>query len=86
MSRDVPYESKELCDICGKPGVYDYYGDLLCQDCFLPRPGSPKAVEAGCSCAIVDNHYGLGFGFDEDGNRLFWINASCPVHGSPKNE
>lgn len=41
-----------------------------------PNPGSDKAVKKGCTCPIMDNGRGKGFG---DGK--FWINGSCPLHG-----
>jgi hypothetical protein len=46
----------------------------------VPNPGSVEAVLIGCICAVADNHYGKGFGVNEDGDRLFWINGSCPIH------
>jgi len=33
MSRDVPFNPTDLCDICGKPGAWDFMGDLICQAC-----------------------------------------------------
>lgn len=43
MGRDVPYKPEAICDDCGKPGAYDFMGDLICQDCVdqmdLPREG-----------------------------------------------
>lgn len=42
-------------------------------------PGSPEAVEAGCTCAIGDNHNGAGFPWGDD--ICFWISADCPIHG-----
>ena len=33
MSRDVPFDEKATCDYCGKLGVYDFMGDLLCPEC-----------------------------------------------------
>ena len=43
-----------------------------------PNPGSPKASHLGCTCPVVDNHY--GHGINDDG-KTFWINADCPLHG-----
>ena len=45
----------------------------------LPNPGSPEAVEKGCTCPIIDNHHGEGFPCD--GKQAFWIDATCPLHG-----
>ena len=33
MSKDVPYEENEKCDVCGKVGAYDFMGDCLCPEC-----------------------------------------------------
>lgn len=42
-------------------------------------PGSDKAIEAGCTCPVLDNHHGIGA---YDGKeRQFWINGDCPIHG-----
>ena len=42
-------------------------------------PGSKRAIKMGCTCAVIDNSYGLG-GFDlPDGQ--FWVSANCPIHG-----
>lgn len=41
----------------------------------LPSPGSEAAVAMGCTCPIIDNHYGRGVG-----NGGFWITENCPVH------
>lgn len=50
------------------------------------HPGSPAAVERGCSCPVLDNSHGQGiFGGevkDVEGHPLFWINAKCPLHGT----
>jgi len=43
----------------------------------FPSPGSPKAIAAGCTCPVIDNHYGAG---RPDG---FVIRVGCPVH-APK--
>lgn len=44
-----------------------------------PKPGSAEAVDQGCECAIMDNHYGNGIILN--GERVWWINAECPLHG-----
>jgi hypothetical protein len=33
MSRDVPFDENAICEICGKPGAFDFMGDEICQDC-----------------------------------------------------
>jgi len=30
-----------------------------------PKPGSAEAVDLGCTCPIIDNHYGKGFIIDD---------------------
>jgi hypothetical protein len=45
-------------------------------------PGSVKAQAAGCTCAVTDNHHGLGY-YGIDGvvvNGNYCITADCPVH------
>jgi hypothetical protein len=44
------------------------------------NPGSLKAREQGCTCAVMDNNYGADGGFDGLGN--FWLSDSCPLHGT----
>jgi len=41
-------------------------------------PGSDLALKNGCNCAVMDNHYGRGFGNPPQ----FWINEDCPLHGA----
>lgn len=40
-----------------------------------PNPGSQEAQDAGCTCPVIDNHYGKGV----EGN--FWYSMNCPIHG-----
>lgn len=44
-----------------------------------PNPGSAEAQKLGCTCPVLDNHYGRGVasGFGEDS---FWITDGCPLH------
>lgn len=44
-----------------------------------PNPGSNAAIEQGCECPVLDNGHGRGVLWQ--GERKFWINASCPLHG-----
>jgi hypothetical protein len=46
-----------------------------------PNPGSDEAIEAGCTCAVLDNNHGRGFLYG--GVLAFWITSGCPIH-SPK--
>lgn len=50
-----------------------------------PNPGSDEAIAAGCSCPVLDNAHGKGCGYlNADCAPMFWINADCPMHGSPQ--
>lgn len=46
------------------------------------NPGSPQAVELGCTCAVLDNYHGQGFPLTRDGKtrQSFWISGDCPLH------
>lgn len=43
-----------------------------------PNPGSRAAVELGCTCATIDNHYGDGISIEH--GPWFWISMDCPLH------
>lgn len=43
------------------------------------NPGSNAAIAAGCTCARIDNHYGLGT--IVNGEARFVISGDCPLHG-----
>jgi len=49
------------------------------------RPGSTEAREKGCTCPILDNHYGRGRG-GEGEKYGWWIVQDCPLHGGPAEE
>ena len=46
----------------------------------LPNPGSIEAIEAGCTCPVVDNFYGLGMYVHIDGTVSYVYNLDCPIH------
>lgn len=49
------------------------------------NPGSNEAIEQGCTCPVLDNGRGRGYmgGVkDKDGNTMFIMNDSCPLHKS----
>ena len=50
----------------------------------LPNPGSKEAVKIGCTCAVLDNHYGAGIYGGRGGT--FWVSASCPLHGDVRSK
>lgn len=47
-----------------------------------PNPGSDEAIRLGCTCPVIDNHYGRGIR-TLLGNHMFWISGDCPLHGNP---
>lgn len=42
------------------------------------NPGSREAIDAGCTCAVLDNGHGRGY-MGQAG--IFVITAGCPLHG-----
>lgn len=46
------------------------------------NPGSPEAVEAGCTCPVFDNANGAGIKLS-DGTVAHWRNENCPLHRVP---
>lgn len=42
-----------------------------------PNPGSDKANEQGCTCAVLDNNHGRFAPFPDDG---WYITVGCPLH------
>ena len=43
-----------------------------------PNPGSEAAVRNGCTCPVMDNHFGKGVP-SSDGVQ-FWHTEGCPLH------
>jgi hypothetical protein len=43
----------------------------------VPDPGTHEAIAKGCTCPVIDNHYGRGFR-GEPG--VFMYSGGCPVH------
>lgn len=39
------------------------------------KPGTPKAVNNGCECPVIDNHYGKG---RPNGDYIY--SMDCPLH------
>jgi hypothetical protein len=46
-------------------------------------PGTQEAIDAGCTCPVIDNHYGKGIP-EPDGTVHYWYSSSCPTHGEQK--
>ena len=50
-------------------------------------PGSPEAIEQGCTCPVFDNRKGRGCWLtDKDGKPLYYINEKCPLHVAKEGE
>jgi len=49
-----------------------------------PNPGSKEALAQGCTCAVIDNHYGNGIPYPS--GPAFWITAGCPIHDPERTE
>lgn len=45
-----------------------------------PNPGSTEAVQDGCRCPAIDNHYGRGI---RDDGVQFVFSSECPMHSKP---
>ena len=45
-----------------------------------PLPGTEKAQDQGCTCPVIDNHYGDGRPVGDE--RHYVIAADCSLHGS----
>jgi len=45
-----------------------------------PLPGSNEAIDAGCTCPVLDN--GHGRGYLGNGEKYGWVlSEDCPLHG-----
>lgn len=42
------------------------------------NPGSQEARNEGCTCSVMDNHYGSGRLVGA--SRQFFVDEGCPVH------
>jgi len=49
-----------------------------------PNPGTPEALDLGCTCPVLDNHHGAGVVVN--GERIWWRNSECPLHSSKKRK
>ena len=48
----------------------------------IPNPGSKEAEDRGCTCPVMDNHYGEGIRIGEE--VVFWRTQGCPLHDPEK--
>lgn len=54
-----------------------------------PNPGSKEAIDAGCTCPVLDNGRGRGAcggAKGDDGQPMFWVHDDCPVHSTKLEE
>ena len=47
-----------------------------------PNPGSKAAIDAGCTCPVIDNEYGAGYMGMEG---VFIYSGGCKLH-KPDND
>lgn len=51
------------------------------------NPGSKEAIEAGCTCPVMDNRHGIGITMVDPRTKeviqAFWRDATCRLHGTP---
>lgn len=45
------------------------------------KPGSDAAIDAGCTCPVMDNRRGRGKWTDANGVVCYVISGDCPLHG-----
>lgn len=43
------------------------------------KPGTPDALQKGCTCDPFHNRFGAGH--HEDGKAVYFPNQDCPLHG-----
>jgi hypothetical protein len=47
------------------------------------NPGSDEAIDAGCTCPVMDNSHGNDYMGMEG---IFVMSGGCPLHGMPIKE
>lgn len=45
-----------------------------------PNPGTQEAIDAGCTCPVLDNNHGWGYLGMGGGKGIFCYNGGCPLH------
>lgn len=62
--------------------VWETYHEMTAENSSLPdpdkMPGGSLAKRKGCTCPVLDNHYGRGI--DKDGETLYYFSEDCPIH------
>ena len=51
-----------------------------------PNPGSDEAIDAGCTCPVMDNGHGEGYTGLGGGAGIFVISMDCPLHDTEPEE
>ena len=49
----------------------------------IPNPGSEAAVDAGCTCPVMDNAHGEGAWGSSGEDAVFWVVEGCTLHATP---
>ena len=49
-------------------------GEVISEE--VPNPGSREALDAGCTCPVVDNNFGWGYW----SKGTYAISMDCPLH------
>ena len=45
-----------------------------------PNPGTKEAIDAGCTCPVLDNRHGRGYMGMGGGEGIFCYSEGCPIH------
>ena len=45
-----------------------------------PNPGTQEAIDAGCTCPVMDNGRGWGFCGMGGGKGIYCYSEGCPIH------
>lgn len=49
----------------------------------VPNPGPREAIDAGCTCPVLDNSHGRGCYGNPD---MFVMVEGCPIHNPPEEK
>lgn len=66
MSRDVPFDEEETCDICGKKGAYDFMGDYICPECLRKEKVMNKEQRVQAIEEILNEIHGVKYLEDKE--------------------
>jgi len=58
MSRDIPFDPEEICDLCGEKGAFDFMGDLICPECLAKgetdKQSEPRKITSSADKDLQD--------------------------------